>query len=261
MSFYSRDLYRDCARNWRGHGILYLLLLHVLSWLPSSMRWFGALREFSVSGGREIVDQLPVVRIQDGMMSAEPGGRHVVTLEEGTGEDGMLLIIDDSIDQVPADLTSGAIVLTRREFGTIQPSRNERRVWALTPGADMEVTPAGVQSFFSSLPFWVPPLGYGFCVAGSLAFRIMQVFLYGLIGQALARRRNAAVEYRALVRMAALAVTPAIVIRTLIWFGPWDPPWYFRWPAFIAIALAYLAFGIRAAAVEDAAPAFPPPGG
>ena len=260
MSFYSRDLYRACARSWKGLGILHLLLLLALSWLPSAVRTFNAMRDFAAIEGRAIVDRLPVVRIAQGEMSAEPQGRHVIPLVlENENEEGMVLIIDDTIDRVPSDETGAAVVLTRREFGTIRPSRNERRLWALTPGADMEVTPADVQSFLGALPFWAVPLGYCLCVAWTLGFRTVQVLLYALIGRTWARRRNSGLDYRSLVRLSALAVTPAIVVRTLLWFGPWEPAWYFRWPVAIAISLAYLAFGIRAAVAEDTvqAPAVP----
>jgi hypothetical protein len=64
----------------------------------------------------------------------------------------------------------------------------------------------------------------------------------------MAKKWNANLDYRSLVRLAAVAITPVVVLRTLIWFGPWDPAWYLRWPAAIAISLAYLSFGIRAAA-------------
>lgn len=178
-SFYSRDLYRACARSWKGLGVLYLLLLLALSWLPSAWRTFNAMRDFAATDGRAIVDRLPIVRIAQGEMSAEPQGRHVIPLVlENENQEGMVLIIDDTIDRVPSNETGAALVL---------------------------------------------------------------------------------LDYRSLVRLSALAVTPAIVVRTLLWFGPWEPAWYLRWPVAIAISLAYLVFAIRAAVAEDTvqAPAVP----
>ena len=255
MSFYSRDLYREAARGWKGIGVLYLLLLLALSWLPSSVRMFSSLRAFSRNEGRQLVDRLPTIRISQGEMLAEPQGRHVIPVgkQDDEYEGKMVLIIDDTIDRVPSSETAAAIILTRREFGMIQPNKNERRIWQLTPGADMEVTPADVQSFLGALPFWAVPLGYCLCVAWTLGFRTVQVLLYALIGRTWARRRNSGLDYRSLVRLSALAVTPAIVVRTLLWFGPWEPAWYLRWPVAIAISLAYLAFGIRAAVAENTA--------
>src|SRR5690242_11135557 len=35
-SFYSPDVYRDVVSRWKGYGVLYLLLLLAICWLPSA---------------------------------------------------------------------------------------------------------------------------------------------------------------------------------------------------------------------------------
>lgn len=248
QSFYSRDLYREAARRWKGIGILYLLFLLALSWLPSSARWFNGLRGFAAGDGRAIVEQLPVITIAQGEMSAEPRGRHVIPLgDPNAGEDAGVLIIDDTIDRVPLSEEGEAIVLTRREFGTVRMKSNERRIWDLTPAADMEVTPDDVRTFLDSLPYWAVPAAYVFCVVFSLLFRSIQALLFAWLGRFWARRWSAGVDYRALLRLAAVAMTPVIILRTLLWFGPWEPPGYVRWPIAILVTLFYLRMGIRAA--------------
>ena len=246
-SFYSPDLYRDVVFRWKGIGVLYLLLLLAITWIPSPARWHVALRSFAAADSRALIDQLPAIAIRDGVMSANPAGRHVIRLADGERDEG-LLIIDDTVDAVPSDLTTQACVLTRREAGVIRPSRNERRVWTLTPAADMSVTREDIWEFLSSLAFWVPPLGYLGAVAGSLVFRILQGLLYGAIALALAKRQGVMLEYASAIRLAAVAVTPAIIARTLIWFAPSEPAWYVRWPIALVITLGFIAFGVRALA-------------
>lgn len=85
-------------------------------------------------------------------------------------------------------------------------------------------------------------------MAGSLIFRILQSVIYGALAMTLAKRKGVALEYPSAIRLAAVAVTPVIVMRTLIWFGPSEPAWYVRWPIAIAVACAYIAFGVRALA-------------
>ena len=41
-----------------------------------------------------------------------------------------------------------------------RPSRNERRVLELTSRADMDVTRDEIETSLTSLPIWIPPLGY-----------------------------------------------------------------------------------------------------
>jgi hypothetical protein len=250
-SFYSRDLYREVGSAWKGIGVLYLMLLLGICWLPSAARWSLGLREFAATEAKAIVRQLPTITIQKGVMTANPAGRHVIRLDDGSDEG--LLVIDDSVDTVPSAADGDLFVLTRREAGMIRASRNERRVWALTPAADMDLTPGEVGDFVSSLALWVPPIGYVGAVAGSLIFRVLQTLLYGAFATTYARKQRVTLDYTSGVRLAAVAVTPVVVIRTLIWFGPWEPGWYVRWPIALLITLGYIAFGIRAMAAAPSA--------
>lgn len=248
-AFYSPDLYRDVVFRWKGIGFLYLLLVLAICWLPSAARWFQALRELDGVEAQALVRKLPSISIEDGVMSANPPGRHVIPLEsERSGTVEGLIIIDDSAESVPNDLTTEAFVLTRREVGVIRPSRSERRVWTLTPAADMDVTPDDVQAFLGSLAFWMTPVGYVGAVAGSLVFRVLQALLYGAAAMAYARRQRLNLTRAASMRLAAVAVTPVLLLRTAIWFGPWEPAWYWRWPVGLLIAALYIAYGLRACA-------------
>jgi hypothetical protein len=259
MSFYSRDLYRDVAKNWKGIGLLYLTLLLAICWLPTAGRMFAGLRTFAVTGGPAFARQLPAVTIKDGIMHTRPPGPHIIRDSNALDRDPFTLIIDDSIDTVPANLNYDAIVLTRREFGMVRHSRSERRIFELTPAADMDVTPDEVEAFLSSLQLWLPPLAYVLCLAGSLMFRLAQACLYAALVQMFARSQGIAnLDYRSALRLAVVAVTPVIVIRTLLWFGPWEPRWYIRWPVALLITILYLRFAVRSAVVEPLDSAHPP---
>jgi hypothetical protein len=256
LSLYSAGAYRDVATKWKGIGLLYLMLLLALCWLPSAARWYVGLQRFALNEGTAIAQQIPAVTIENGIMRVDPPGRHVLRDPESKGATNeTLVIIDDTIDNVPQEVDGAeAIVLTRREFGMIRPSRGERRTWALTPAVDMKVDATDVQSFFSGLKNWLPVIGYVICLAGSLGMRTLQGLVYGGIGMLLASQAGATLDYRASVRLAFVAMTPVILFRTLLWFGPWEPSWYIRWPIGIVITLAYLYFGIRALTTDSPLP-------
>jgi hypothetical protein len=243
MSFYSPDIYREAARSWAGIGIVYLILLLSLAWLPTPIRWFLQLRDFAATTAPAIVSQLPAITIRNGVMSGRPAGRHVIRDPESPN-DG-IFIVDDSIDALSSDAVDvDTIVLTRHELGMIRRSTGERRIWKLTPAADMELTPGDVGAFLTSLQYWIPFVGYIGCLIGSLVVRTLQILVYGWIGQGMARNWRIDLDYPSLLRIAAIAVTPVVVLRTII--GPWEPAWYLRWPVAVAITVVYLSFGIRA---------------
>jgi hypothetical protein len=80
-----------------------------------------------------------------------------------------------------------------------------------------------------------------------LCFRTVQILVYAGIGTVLAGKGTPALDYRSLLRLSSVAVTPVVIVRTLLWLGPWEPRWYLRWPIAIVVTLLYLRFGIRAA--------------
>ncbi len=252
LSFFSGDLYRDVAKHWKGMGLLYLLLLLALTWLPTAVRAFNGLQSFSTEKGAALAEQMPRVTIGNGEMHAEPSGRHELK-DPATGD--VFLVIDDTVDEVPAEAANDMMILTRKEFATFQ--RNQRRVWKLTPGMNLELTSADVQRFLSRVPFWAAPLVYVSAVAGSFVFRTVQILVYGSIGMWFARRFKAGIDYKAAVRLAAVAVTPVIILRTLIWFMPTEPGWYVRWPVAFAITVLVIRFAVKAAAEPEPAGTVP----
>jgi hypothetical protein len=247
-AFYSRDLYRQVVHEWKGVGLLTLVLLLTLTWIPSAVRWSRGFAEFQGAETETVIRQLPVITIDGGVMSADPPGRHAITLYSDEKSAGMVAIIDDSLDTVPADIETEAVVLTRHEIAVIRPSRGERRVWTLTSELDMKVTPDDVRRVFKSLGVRLSLLGYVGAVMGSLVFRLLQAVAYGAGAIVYARRLGVTLPFAAAMRLAAVAVTPVVLIRTALWFGPWEPAWYVRWPFGLLITAGFIAFGIRSCA-------------
>ncbi|HEY7498541.1 MAG TPA: DUF1189 family protein [Vicinamibacterales bacterium] len=253
LSFYSADLYRDVGRNWKGTGLLYLMLLLAICWVPTAIRMHFGLHRFAETRVPKITAELPDITIADGVMHSNPPGRHEFRDEDPRpGRDASVFIIDDTIDDIPSDIPPGTMMLTRREFGGAQPNRSERRVFKLSAIGDMNLTRQKVGDFLSSLQFWLPPIAFAFSVLGSLVFRLVQALLYGSLAQMFAKSKQVSIDFRTALRIAAVAVTPVIVLRTLIWFLPSEPSWYIRWPVAILITLGYLRFAAGALANEPA---------
>ena len=251
MSFFSADLYRDVGRHWNGVGLLYLTVLLAICWVPTAVRVHLGLHRFAQERVPQITANLPEITIKDGVMQANPPGRHVWRDEHPRpGREAGGFIIDDSIDEVPADLPPGTLMLTRREFGGARSTRAERRVFELSAFGDVHVTRERARGFLTALQFWVPPLAYAAALLGSLIVRFALACLYAVVTQALARGKLLTIEFATALRIAIVAVTPWVVLRTLIWFLPAEPIWYIRWPLAIAMTLAYIWFAVSALAAE-----------
>jgi hypothetical protein len=252
MSFYAADLYRDVGRHWKGTGFLYLMLLLAICWIPSAARTHLGLRRFAATDVPKMTADLPDISISDGVMSSRPPGRHELRDGDRQGRQETVFIVDDSIDEVPSNLPPDTIMLTRHELGMNRSNRAERRVFKLSAFGDRQFTRQGVRAFLSGLQFWVPPVAYLLGLLGSGIFRVVQACVYGAVAQWLARRKSVTLDFRTALRIATVAVTPVIVLRTLMWFLPSEPAWYIRWPIAVIITVVYLRFAIDAIAADPA---------
>jgi hypothetical protein len=251
MSIFSADLYRDVGRNWNGVGLLYLTVLLAICWAPTSIRLHVSLHRFAVERVPRVLADLPEITIKAGVMQANPPGRHVWRDEyPRPGRDAGAFIIDDSIDEVPSDLPPGTIMLTRREFGGARRNSVERRVFQLSAVGDVHVTRERARGWLTALQFWVPPIAYVAALIGSVIVRFVQACVYAVVAQALARGQQVMLDFAAALRVVSVAMSPWIVLRTLIWFLPAEPLWYIRWPFAIAMTLAYMWFAVAALAAE-----------
>ena len=78
MSFFSKSLYKDVARNWKGVNFLYLFLLLALCWIPETIKFQSGLSDFIKNDAPGIVEQIPEITIYQGEVSTDPPGIHSI---------------------------------------------------------------------------------------------------------------------------------------------------------------------------------------
>ena len=88
------------------------------------------------------------------------------------------------------------------------------------------------------------PLAFPFAVLGSFIYRVLQALLYGLIGLLFANSLKAKLDYSATLRLAVVAVTPAIWLATLLELTGESLPYF--WILSFVLAMAYLFYGVKA---------------
>lgn len=66
LSFYSRRLYVDVGKRWKGFGILYTLLLLAILTLPMGIKWSMIYQEMFVTQLLEPINLIPKLTIQNG---------------------------------------------------------------------------------------------------------------------------------------------------------------------------------------------------
>lgn len=247
LSFYSQPLYQDVARNWRGTGFAYLLMLLALCWVPEMAKMQSGFSNFVRGEGAQIVRQIPAITITDGEVSTDVDTPYFIKDPE---KGKVLAIIDltgkySSLEDNPADM-----LLTKHQVFT--RNNYEVRTYDLKNVKSFKLDANRVQGWLEIARTWLVPVLYPCVLLFSFVYRIVQALIYGLCGLIIAKIVKAELKYLTLLRLAVIAVTPAIILETIRSVAGFSIPF---WSLLcFAIAMGYLYFAVSAAAARETGP-------
>ena len=88
---------------------------------------------------------------------------------------------------------------------------------------------------------------YPFALIGSYVYRIVQVLIYAAVGLLFASMCKTTLSYAALIRLAVAAVTPVIIVSTILGMAGKDAAAYW----YLIAALGYLFFAVKSVPGEQ----------
>jgi hypothetical protein len=243
LSFFSMDLYRDVGRNWRGIGLLYLLLLFALTWLPPVIRGHIGFRRFVRNDAPAVLSQVPSVTIKNGVVSIKEPEPYIVR-DPQTGR--TILYVDTSGEfNQEKEAREAAVLLSRSTVEIRQPNKTE--VHDLSQIDSLYVDKEVVRRWMERAATVFGPVAYVGGVIGSLLWGLVRLLIYGLIGMIIASAQNARLDLAALMRISAVAITPAMAIDTLAWTFNFGYLPCCGWSILMAvITVIYVGVGVRA---------------
>jgi hypothetical protein len=253
MSFFSGSFYRDVGRYWRGTGLLYMFVILAVLWIPSMIKAQLGVAKFVDVESKKITEQIPAITISHGKVSTNVPTPYYIK-EPGSGTP--LAIIDTTgqyrtLDETPANV----LLLTDSKF--IVRNERETKTYDLTPVESFYLDRPRVEGWLALMKTWFLPVGYSLALLFSFAFRAIQILIYALIGLLFAHLLQAQLSYQTLMRLAAVALTPVLILDLILEFSPGHLP---LWSLLgLAIGLGYLFFAVKANAnAQIEAPAEPP---
>ncbi len=245
LSFYSKDFYRDVGQNWRGLALSYLFLLVLLYCIPLTLTANQGFREFVDSDGQALIEKMPVMTFKSGKLSIpnpQPYSIFNGQTYEGTQTQKPLIIFDSTGAHKMDDLYKGQVLVTDR-YVHLRENDGEIRSYAFDKFPDMVVDHGWLHEMANAAKHWFPAIFFVFILACLYLMRIIQVLIYGLFGMLFNKAMRAFLEYPQLVRLSVIALTPVLVIDTLLMVFAPGTSW--SWLGFF-LAMGYLVFGIRA---------------
>ena len=252
LSFFSKPLYRDVCLHWRGTGFAYLLLLLAICWIPPVVKMHAGLARFIDNDTPKIVTQIPRISIVDGKASIKEAQPYYIR-DPGTGK---AIIIIDTTGTITSLANSDARGLVTKTEAIFKKSEIETRTFTFKEIKDFTLDQDRIKSWLAMARTFVAPAMYPVLALGSFVGRIIQLLLYAAIGMLFTSGCKSKRTYAELLRLSVIALTPCILIKTVLGMAQFHLPaaglWYFL------AAMGYLLLGIKAAAAEEVPPPIGP---
>ena len=243
-ALYRREVYRDAALQWKGVGLIYLLVLIALACAPAMVRWQVIVSEFlatapaqSTSATPEerkhpplpallqnIIGQAPDMTLHDGALTLpETAHPPVIIADPDTGKP---LILIDTIGKAALQENPSAIALLSSHALTLRlggqpyslPWQELMERFDAPRGKDVVITQAMLTAWTEAGVAGlsgVPAGMYVGLVLTTFAALALRMVMFALIGHLVCRMLRRELSFRALMRMAALAATPVVLFSAL----------------------------------------------
>jgi hypothetical protein len=245
MTFFSRSFYRDVGLRWKGSGFAYLLLLLTICWVPPFIQFHLFVSDYVEHKAPTFISQIPQITIINGEASVDVAQPYkIINPDNGR----VLALIDTTGETTSLEGTEAVVLITRTEV-MFKKSDVETRTFSLKNIGHFTLDQQRVTGWLGVIRGYAAVVLYPFAVTGSFAFRIVQLLVYAAIGLLFARWCKTNISYLSLIRLSVMAVTPIIIIKTIV--GITDIKIPFAGLLYFAIAMAYLFIGVKASSHDE----------
>lgn len=237
-SFYSQDLYRDVERNWGLEAVWYLLMVLALCWIaPTANMQVNLTRNYD-QNATNIARQLPVFQIKEGQVITPENRPYII---KDPQEKNTLAVIDTSGKYKTLEDADTQFLITK-DIVIYQESPQEIKLYKLPHSLSIQIVPTGIKEVIGNFIKWSWVLIFPFFLFLSFLYRIIQVFVYALLGKCFALAIGVKLNYSTIAKLCMVALTPTIIISTL--FDFFDVTFHFELLFYFVLSMSYLAFAI-----------------
>ena len=244
LTFFSKGLYTDIALNWKGVNFLYLLLLLAVCWVGAIVKIHRGLNNFVINDAPALIDQVPEITIYDGQVSIKEEQPYYITAPDS----GQVLIIIDTTGKIESlEETEAFCLLTKNKVMT-KKNKIENNIYNLSTIKSFSVNSEQITGWLKFGGKFAAAVIYPFALIGSYVYRIVQVLIYAAVGMLMALICKAKLSYTALIRLTVAAITPGIIVYTILALAGNAIPLYW----YLIAAIGYLFFAVKSVSSAQA---------
>lgn len=234
----SRALLEDVGRRWRGFGIIYLHLLVALVWLPVSIKKQVQLNHFVQNEAPAAFEDFPELSIYNGKLRTDAEGPR----SWNDPQSGLPMLLVDTSGQITSLQGREERVLLTVDRMYVSQGQIAPREYKLNRMSGLYLDKVSILELLDTANLWFFVLYFPTAFVLSICWQAAFLVLYAMAGAAMARARGAELPFAACMRLAAMAITPVLLIELVFDMVGWAPP---LWGLMtVAICVGYMARGV-----------------
>lgn len=236
LAFFSKRVYADVGRNWKGVNLAYVFLLLAVCCVPITLHTREALLSSMETGQVDILNQLPEINIRYGEASADVKQPHYIRASNGDP----IAIIDTTGSMNYIDDASVKVLLTETKL-IVRRGRNLFNTFDLEGIDDLTINKHIINDWANAIKGSVAPLSYGIYLLLSYIFAVMALVFVAIVGLILAQLTKSPLSFKDSLRVATVAATPSIIFITIAGALGFGIPVYI----YLAVTFLYLFAGVK----------------
>ena len=236
LSFYSKPFYRDVAARWKGTNLGYLCLLLAICLVPAVLSASRHTIKAIDRNSDVYLMQVPPMQLTDGFLTVNAPQPYSII----KGNRTVLLIDTTGSIHAPEEVDALGL-LTQTQLHIRQP-KQPTAVYDLKDFDNLTLNQEIAENIIIRMKHLVTPTYYVAIYLVSLVLFTIVALLLGGIARLIATRQKKSLNYKAGVRIAVVALTPALIVGGLLASAGQGVPslLYITAPLYILMILAYL---------------------
>ncbi len=211
MSFFSKSLYRDVARNWKGLCFTYLLIVLTLNLIPDMVRLHDHVIDFLTEEAPKVVRQVPTITISKGIASIKDPVPYIINAPWSKLP---FAAIDTSDRTTPATDLKATITLTKTKL-IVKDDISDTHSIDLSQIQNIVIDQNLIFQWIEEFKLYFIFAVFPFALFFSFLYYVIQVLICASIGKLFARMHDLKLASNALVRLSVISFTPPLALQTM----------------------------------------------
>lgn len=211
LAFYSKDAYIRATREWRGVGFGYLFVMILISTICIGIWVHMWANVIILQVEKVFLPQMPKITLKDGRMTIDKELPYVITVEGNP-----IIRFDNTTEQSADSAEFAPIVFGESEFAHYVRDKGRAKSWIYEKVWTLVLDPLGVAKHIKFLKTWLGLIVAGVLLPIHFAWVASQTLILGAIGRVYTATMSFYLSYSKLVRISVVAVTPGVVLGTLL---------------------------------------------